>query len=182
MHGGKTGEQSQLQEICVRSTRMKTIAATTLILAMMLGMGLATVLANDEGDEGLTPGYWKSHPEAWSDTVVDEGTCPAYCPQDCFDDAFRCDDDGIEAGISLLDGDRPTLIKVLNSKGGGRHALGRHAVAALLNAAHPKIHYRLHRRHIIHRVRHALVYGTDEEIEDLKTELDCYNNLGCPDD
>jgi hypothetical protein len=66
------------------------------------------------GCEGLTPGYWKNHLNAWV----------GYDPNDptlTFLDVF-----GVGPDESLLD--------VLNTGGGKFIALDRHAVAALLNA------------------------------------------------
>jgi hypothetical protein len=68
--------------------------------------------------QGCTPGYWKQphHLDSW------EG----YAPGQYFDDVF-----GVGPHITLLD--------ALWARGGGENALVRHAVAALLNAAHSEV-------------------------------------------
>jgi len=68
------------------------------------------------GFEGCTPGYWKQpqHFDSWPSPYV-----PGMAFEDVFDDVF---------GSS-------TLLDALKFKGGGLQALGRHTVAALLNAA-----------------------------------------------
>ncbi|MDH3224417.1 MAG: hypothetical protein OEO23_11935, partial [Gemmatimonadota bacterium] len=67
------------------------------------------------GGEGCTPGYWKQphHFDSWT----------GYDPEDLFSSAFEDAFPGM------------TLLEVLKQGGGGLKALGRHTVAALLNAA-----------------------------------------------
>ena len=72
------------------------------------------------GGEGCTPGFYKNlskHRKAWG------GISPNDLFKDWFDNAFKKPEpDGL------------TLIQVLRQGGGGLKALGRHTVAALLNA------------------------------------------------
>ncbi len=91
------------------------------------------------GGQGCTPGYWKlvdrdsgkaSHECNWVNPYVPdllfEDACASCADQTvCFDDAF---------------GDM-TLLEVLGQGGGGRAALGRHTVAALLNAGSGDVEY-----------------------------------------
>ena len=70
--------------------------------------------------EGCTPGYWKTHPDNWV----------GYDPTELFNNVF-----------GVVDPDDLTLMEALWAGGGGKYALGRHAVAALLNAAHPDVDY-----------------------------------------
>jgi len=105
---------------------------------------------------GLTPGFWKNHLLAW------EG----YAPGDDFDTVF---------GVDAFDPDR-TFLEALKAGGGGLNALGRHAVAALLNAAHPLIDYPYTIPEIIAAVQAALSPGGD--VEGTKDDLDDFNNLG----
>jgi len=111
------------------------------------------------GGEGLTPGYWKQHHhfDDWFD----------FQPGDHYVDVFMLDP-----------GDEPgdlTLIEALKRGGGGNKALGRHAVAAILNAAHPNIDYDLTFTEIKAAVQDA--YAADD-FESLKDELDELNNQG----
>ena len=77
----------------------------------------------EEDCEGCTPGYWKNHSGSWAAT--------GYDPDDDFDDTF---------GVDYFDPDI-TLCEALRNGGGGVNALGRHAVAALLNGAHGDVNY-----------------------------------------
>jgi hypothetical protein len=108
--------------------------------------------------EGCTPGFWKAeqHFDSWT----------GYLPTDLFltvfgEDAFP--------GLTLLD--------VLNLGGGGLNALGRAAVAALLNAASPDVDYDLTTAQVI-TAFNAVFPGGDYET--LKNRLDLLNNQGCP--
>src|SRR5690606_20729171 len=68
------------------------------------------------GGEGCTPGYWKQsqHFDSWV----------GYLPTQTFSSVFGWNGFG-----------NMTLLGVLGQGGGGTKALGRHAVAALLNSA-----------------------------------------------
>ena len=72
------------------------------------------------------------------------------------------------------------------SFGGGPGALGgakillRHAVAALLNAAHPGVDYPLTREQVVDQVNAALASGNRATMLALADRLDRYNNAGCP--
>ncbi|MHB1455239.1 MAG: DUF7507 domain-containing protein [Saccharofermentanales bacterium] len=119
-----------------------------------------------EDYEGLTPGFWKNHPDLWVD----------YDPDDLVGDVFD-----IPAALSALADD--TLMEALNYKGGSG-AIGaarnllRQAVAALLNASHPDVNYAMTEAEIIDAVNDALA-SMDREIMDmLKDQLDMYNNAG----
>jgi len=113
------------------------------------------------GGEGCTPGYWKNHLLAWAPT--------GYAPGDNFDTVF---------GVNVF-GDL-SLLRVLRLGGGGEFALGRHAVAALLNAAHPDLDYGIATpAEVIAAVQAAYQSGDADVIEDLKDELDELNNAGC---
>ncbi|MBW2504022.1 MAG: hypothetical protein JRE16_05570, partial [Deltaproteobacteria bacterium] len=70
--------------------------------------------------EGCTPGYWKQahHFDSWT----------GFEPDDSYEAVF---------GVSATCQDGLTLLEALKKGGGGECALGRHAVAALLNASNP---------------------------------------------
>lgn len=70
-----------------------------------------------------------------------------------------------------------TLQQALGTGGGGLNALLRHSVAAVLNAASPYVAYPLTTSQIISGVQ-AAVAGGATSIENLKTQLDTYNNYG----
>jgi hypothetical protein len=111
------------------------------------------------GGEGCTPGYWKQsqHFDSW--------TAP-YDPGDSFLSAF-----GVNAfpGMSLLD--------VLSNGGGGLDALGRHAVAALLNAASGGVDYDLSVAQVIAQFNAAFASGAYETQKNIFAGL---NEQGCP--
>lgn len=109
-----------------------------------------------EIDQGCTPGYWKNHASEWP-TGDDEQ--PLYAPGDDFDTTF---------GVNLFDPDL-SLADALNQGGGGVNALGRHAVAALLSAAHPDVNYPLDVGGVL-----AAVGAGNKDL------LEGYNELGCP--
>jgi hypothetical protein len=70
-----------------------------------------------------------------------------------------------------------TLLEVASLGGGGLNALGRHAVAALLNAASPDVDYNLTTTQVIDGFNDAFAagdYGTQKDL------LETYNELGCP--
>lgn len=109
------------------------------------------------GGEGCTPGYWKVfvHRDSWVD----------YSPTDLFSSVFE----------NAFPG--KTLLQVLWQGGGGLNALGRHTVAALLNAASPDVDYDLTVEDVIDAFNG--VYP-DGDYEGLKDELEDFNEQGCP--
>src|SRR5438093_321792 len=74
------------------------------------------------GGEGLTPGFWKQT-QHFSDWV-------GYTQSQNYNTVFGVNDDPTL-----------TLLGALQRGGGGMNALGRQAVAALLNASNPNINY-----------------------------------------
>ena len=77
-----------------------------------------------QGGQGCTPGFWKQsqHLAAWV----------GYSPDDNYSDVMD---------IVALGGPDISLIDALSAGGGGANAMGRHAVAALLNGATPYVNY-----------------------------------------
>ena len=108
--------------------------------------------------EGCTPGYWKQrhHFDSWVD----------FDPDDLFVDVFGSD----------IFGDI-TLAEALRLRGGKENALGRHAVAALLNAASEDVDYGLTPADVIDLFHYAL---DNDVVEETKNMLDELNNAGCP--
>jgi hypothetical protein len=111
------------------------------------------------GGEGCTPGYWKNHLDSWAGT--------GFAPGDDFDATF-----GVNAFNPNI-----TLLAAANLGGGGLNKLARHAVAALLNAASGDVDYPQSAAGVIAAVAAAINAGT---YEPLATQLDTWNNLGCP--
>jgi hypothetical protein len=111
------------------------------------------------GGEGLTPGYWKQtqHFPTWVPT--------GYTQSQSFNTVF---------GVN--DPDNPTLLQALQTGGGGFNALGRHAVAALLNASHPTIEYAFTAAQVIAKVQSA--YANPTTVEAIKNELAAENERG----
>jgi len=112
------------------------------------------------GDDGCTPGYWKQphHFDSW--------TATGYAPGDAFSTVF-----GVNASGN------PTLVKAASTGGGGAKALGRHAVAALLNAASPDVGYAYTASEVIGMVQQAYASG---DFESAKNLLEAANEAGCP--
>jgi hypothetical protein len=110
-----------------------------------------------EGGQGCTPGYWKQghHFDSW--------TSP-YTPETLFSDVFE----------NAFPG--KTLLEVLGQGGGHLIALGRHTVAALLNAASPDVSYDLTVQEVIDMFN-AVFPGGD--YEDLKDQFEDFNEQGC---
>ncbi len=113
-----------------------------------------------QGDEGCSPGFWKNHFAAWAPS--------GFSPGDDFDTVF---------GVNAFTPDR-TLEQAVNQGGGGVKALGRHAVAALLNAGHGGIDYGMTVAQVRQTVQAALAAGGN--IEAAKNALAALNELGCP--
>jgi hypothetical protein len=112
--------------------------------------GFVIVVLNfeEKGDEGCSQGYWKNHRNSWGSTDYDT--------RDQYNEVF----------------DVPyykTLLGAIESGGGKEYALGRQAVAALLNAAHPSIDYFYSEDEVIDIVQDA--YGTGD-FEGAKNRLE----------
>lgn len=111
------------------------------------------------GGEGCTPGYWKQrhHFDSWV----------GYAPGDDFEAIF-----GVDANFGA-----ETLLEVLKQGGGGEKALGRHAVAALLNSATGGVSYEYSTVEVIALVQQAYNTGQFNPIKGL---LETQNEMGCP--
>lgn len=113
------------------------------------------------GGEGCTPGYWRQshHFDSW--------TLP-YTPSTPFSTVFA----------NAFPG--KTLRDVVRARGGGINALGRSAVAALLNAASGSVSYDLSVQDVIDDFNAAYASGYRHTMEQQKDVFDLLNNLGCP--
>jgi hypothetical protein len=110
-----------------------------------------------ENGEGCTPGFWKQrqHFNSWT----------SYAPSNLFSTVFEDAFPG------------KTLLDVLKQGGGGLNALGRHTIAALLNAASTDVSYDLSVADVINKFN-AVFPGGDYET--LKDEFEDFNQQGCP--
>jgi len=122
------------------------------------GDGCSANCTIEVGGEGCTPGYWKQrhHFDSWV----------AHSPDDLFSDIF----DDAFPGM--------TLLEVLKQGGGGIKALGRNAVAALLNSSSPEVSYDLSETRVIEEFNEA--FGDGEDIEEVKDIFNFFNEQGCP--
>lgn len=111
------------------------------------------------GGQGCTPGYWRQphHYDSW------EG----YAPTDLFSSVFADAFPG------------QTLGEVVRARGGKINALGRHAVAALLNASSSGVDYDYTTAQVISAFNDAYASGDRRLIEGQKDEFDFLNNQGC---
>lgn len=109
------------------------------------------------GGEGCTPGYWKQshHFDSWV----------GHATRDLFNTVF---------GVTSSFGG--TLLEALKRGGGKEKALGRHAVAALLNAA-SSVYYDLTEDEVKEAVQDAYASG---DFNGVKGDLEELNELGCP--
>jgi uncharacterized repeat protein (TIGR01451 family) len=120
------------------------------------------------GEEGCTPGYWKTHPDCW---------CDEYEPGDLLGDVFT-----IPGSMSWFS--NKTLMQGLNF-GGGNGVMGaarnlfRSGVAALLNACNDDVAYGMSVGGVIDAVNAALATEDRDEILAQHAEFDMMNNYGC---
>jgi hypothetical protein len=127
------------------------------------------------GGQGCTPGYWKNHDGSKNQGNAWAGT--PYTTTQLLSSVFS------PAGLGSLGS--VTLRQALDLGGGTsllekKQLLVHHAVAALLNAAHPDVSYGLTTAEIISAVNAALLSNDGTAILALKDKLDGLNNAGCP--
>jgi len=117
---------------------------------------------------GCSPGFWANTRAAWPEP---------FSRTDTFGEVFG---EGVDPSLAEI-----TLGNML-SLGGGPGVVGaqrillRAAAAAVLNAANEVAHYPLDVDGVISEVMAALATGERGEILALATQLDEWNNLGCP--
>ncbi len=109
------------------------------------------------GGEGCTPGYWKQmqHFDSWVD----------YEPGDDYETTFE-----VDASFTK------TLLGALKQGGGKEKALGRHATAALLNAAAGGVDYEFSESEVIQLVQDAYASGNFNHYKDMLADE---NESGC---
>jgi hypothetical protein len=123
--------------------------------------------------EGLTPGFWKNHLDAWQLPYNPNQPNPTL-----LGDVFTSEADYFPEGSSLL---QALQFPGGPSLAGAARILLRAAVAALLNAVHPDVNYPLSDSEIISQVNNALNSMNRNTMLNLASTLDSYNNLGCDD-
>ncbi|MEQ8484112.1 MAG: myxococcus cysteine-rich repeat containing protein [Pseudomonadales bacterium] len=124
------------------------------------GDGCSAICTVERGGEGCTPGYWRQ--EHHFDSYP-----AAYPPSMLFVTAF---------GVDAFPGQ--TLAQVTRAKGGGLNALGRHAVAALLNAASADVDYDRTVESVIQSFQNA--YNGVSDVEYVKNIFEALNEQSCP--
>jgi hypothetical protein len=145
------------------------------ILAVVIALGALFPVILQAGTasachQGLTPGYWKNHAGARNNQTNEWGSCWRVWVSgrvDITPSTRFCDVFGV--------GPNQTLLQVLQTGGGGEKALGRHAVAALLNSFRfgPDDWYSPY--WVIGRVQYAYSSGNFESV---KNQLEALNELG----
>jgi hypothetical protein len=126
-----------------------------------------TTTTTPPAGKGCTPGFWKNNADKKGASQWPDGFEPTDLVGDLFEDAPAS-----VAGLTLLEG--------LQEGGGGVDALTRHAIAAVLNAAHPDVGSPLTVAAIVEAVNAAFASEDAAQIEDLKDMLAGFNEAGCP--
>ena len=119
------------------------------------------------GGEGCTPGFWKN----WT------GAPPGLQPNAWAATGYHWSDPFTSAGFVNAYRSR-TFLQVLDLPGGGKNALGRHTVAALLNATHPNVAYDLTVAEVVAMFNDVIQNNGD--VTALKNLFEAYNEQGCP--
>lgn len=142
-------------------------------LAASLMVGVPAATADNIGNEGCTPGYWKNHTSNWEE----------YRPASTLGNNWPV------LKTSYPQYANATFLKALSYKGGpgtegAVRLLLHHAVAAYLNAAHEGVAYPYRRFRQPGDLRDAInaALASDDRATmlALKDKLDAANNLGCP--
>jgi hypothetical protein len=128
---------------------------------------IALVCTPPGGGEGCTPGFWQN----WT------GAPPGLQPNAWLATGYHWADPFTSAGfVNAFNG--RTFLQVLQLGGGGKNALGRHTVAALLNAAHPNVAYDLTVAQVIAKFNDVIT--NNGNVNALKNEFEALNEQGCP--
>jgi hypothetical protein len=140
--------------------KRRLFVALMVASALTIGMvGAGSVVGyKGKGTEGCTPGYWKV-------PVHQPWTSTAYSPEDLFSSVFE----------NAFPG--KTLNDVLWQGGGGLNALGRHTVAALLNASSSGVDFYWNTTEVINAFNAAYPGGNYNALAGL---FETENEKGCP--
>ncbi len=153
-------DPSLLGDEFVLQTRVCNPAGGGPLLNDYLSNGIGIRFGDRVSGNGCTPGYWKQshHFFAWPS---------AHLPSDPFSSVFF----DAFPGMSLVD--------VLHAGGGGMQALGRHAVAAYLNASSGTVGSLLTPAEVVSMFSVAAQSADAAVVENLKDAFEDLNQLGC---
>jgi hypothetical protein len=133
--------------------------------------------------EGLTPGYWKNLGYTSGDWGNQKTGYAPYSGGTLFESIFG-DIGTFKSGKANINGDTLTLFQALGLEGGGKAALARHGVAALLNSIEEDLTFYYTQAKVIEIVKDALGaiaspndYVGDAGIELAKNDLAAQNEL-----
>lgn len=146
------------------STTTSTSTPSTSTPSTSTSTTTTTTTTTPEGGEGCTPGFWKNNADKKG---ASQWTDP-YDPTDLVSSVFS-------AAPAPIGG--KTLLAGLEQGGGQLDALTRHAIAAVLSAAHPDVDYPLTVDEIVDMVNDA--YNGLADVEDTKDVLAGFNEAGC---
>lgn len=163
----------QLDSIVIMNSALQRLSAVvgtaTVTVATDFHNGKVLLFYNSEADEpppppppsyqGCTPGYWKQ-PQHFGNWI-------GYTQSDRFNTVFA----------RPVFTDNRTLLQALNAGGGGLNRLGRHATAALLNAANGGVAFGMTPTQVIAAVQAAFDNGTTDA---LASQFEKLNERGCP--
>ncbi|MCU7919504.1 MAG: DUF4215 domain-containing protein [Candidatus Thiodiazotropha sp. (ex Epidulcina cf. delphinae)] len=124
------------------------------------GDGCSAICESEQdGGDGCTPGYWKQehHFDSWTAPYTPDTDFSAV-----FEDAFP----------------GQTLLGVMHNGGGGMNALGRHTVAALLNAASTDVNYGQTASAVVDTFN-AVYPGSKDEYNSAKDDFQYDNERDC---
>jgi hypothetical protein len=154
------GADGNVQSVDVNASGVRRLEITYRDSSGVTDMELGCPPEPPGGGEGCTPGYWKQeqHFDSWRNP---------YDPSDSFNTYF-------ENAFPEM-----TLLEVLKQGGGGLNALGRHTVAALLNAASGNVDYAFSPATVIESFD-AVYPGTKGDYETLKNQFAGENERRCP--
>ena len=148
------------------------------LVSVALTAGLFAALApsataENIGNEGCTPGYWKNHQDNWEEYTT----------------GSKLGNQNWDIPASLASYNDKTFLQALKFQGGtgldgAAEVLFRAVVAAYLNAAHEGVGYPYrrfqHPGNLQSWIRDTLATEKRAKYLELAAELDAANNLGCP--
>ena len=156
-----------------RGLKFRSSILAGALLAGALTAGMPQAQANNLGNEGCTPGYWKNHTSNWEE----------------YNTAWKLKHIPLTFPAQLSSYGEKTFLQALNFGGGtgldgAVKILLRATAAAFLNAAHEGVGYPYRRfsdpGNLQAQVNAALASMDRATILDLAARLDAANNLGCP--
>ena len=155
-----------------QTARRKSFIVATMVAAGSLTIGLVPAVADNIGNQGCTPGYWKNHTSNWEEYT------PSQKLKTVFTFPSRLSSFGEKTMLQGLQGGGGSGID------GAATILLRASTAAFLNAAHEGVGYPMRRfddpGRLRQRINAALASLNRDTMLKLATELDKANNLGCP--